>query len=265
MSVFHGAEQIVLRGQTTQHRIRQSPSVRGINIAEGRLIGVGLHGNAREHFIHVDSHEADAEGFVLHGPVDRNGDDDLLPGFVRTIQRNFRLRKRCVVKGIIVNVVLCPQRGVNQSFGIDKGEFIQREELLHTPLIRRQPLHAAQILLIHQINGDVDGVNSLPQVFLHDLFPASCQFVQIEEADRVDRLFGALLCAVSHPNRPGYHQQHKNEAPCDDGYGRAVSETVLHSSHTSCAIFEPAPVPSVPRQNARSPERGAAGKSNSPG
>ena len=93
----HGLQQVILHRLAPQHGVAQGDAVPGVNIAEGGPSFLSVHGNAGEHFLHVDLHEAGHQLCVKKGKIRRNRNDDLFVGAVQIFHLDFRPLQRVVI------------------------------------------------------------------------------------------------------------------------------------------------------------------------
>ena len=190
--LLHSIQKIILHRQTAQDRIAKGHAILRIYIAEGRSVFICLHGNALQHFVHIDLHEADLKRFSVKGNFDRNGNDYLL---VRTVQIQngyFRLAEIFMIEAIFIDIILRSQRSIDFSVCIHKCEFFQLIQLFHPALVSLQMGRIADILLRHQADRHLHILDVLPEVIFNDLLPPSGQLVQIKKAD----LPHCLLCIL---------------------------------------------------------------------
>ena len=209
----HGLQQIVLHRQAAQHRVAQGHARIGINVAEGGAVRLRLHGDARQHLLHIDLHEADHQLLPFQGQmVHRHGDDHLFLLAVQVQDGYLRPRDRAVIKGIFVNIRQRALGGIDQAIGIHKGQLVQMIDLLHLGLEGLQMGNVAQILRLHQGDGHVDVCDLGLQVAFHHLLPPPGQFIQVQQADGSHGSLRIPAPALAHPDRAQHQDQHHDHA-----------------------------------------------------
>ena len=147
-------QKVVLNRKTAENGIAQGNSVGGVDICEGGAALLRLHGNAGEHILHVDLHEADRQLFALkRDMIHRQGDDDRFIRLIQVFDRNIGTLQRAVIKSVFVDIGLSAERGIDQPVLVDEGKLLQGEQPLHFSLICLKMLHVAQVFLCHQLEG----------------------------------------------------------------------------------------------------------------
>ena len=149
---------------------------------------------------------------------------------------DLRLRERPKVKAVFINIALGSGRGINQAIRIHEGKLVQMIEPLHACLIRLQMRLVGEILCRQQINGHADRLNLFPEVILHDLFPASRQLVEIQQAHRTDGFLRIASGTGAHPHRSG-HQNDCEDQTADDRYCCGIIlSSLLHQGFTPSSL-----------------------------
>ena len=128
-------QKVILHREAAQHGIAQCNAVAGIDVAEGGAALLGLHGYAREHFLHGDLHKAGLQCLSLVRKLGGHDNNHLFLGAVQVRQVDFRSGQIKEIKRIFPDVVLCADGSIDEAVGIHKGKLLQVEELLHTGLI----------------------------------------------------------------------------------------------------------------------------------
>ena len=181
-----GFQKIVLRRKSAQHGVAERDAVGGIDVAEGRSRILGFHGYALQHDIHIELHEACDQLFPVNEelPVpDRYDDDDLFIRGIHALDRYFRFGDGLRIKGVVVDLFPDALVGcIDQSVRIHEGEAVQAEELFHIPLVGAHVIQVAHVLVGYHADSYIDDADIVVQVVGDDLFPAPCQFVQVQKA-----------------------------------------------------------------------------------
>ena len=142
-----------------------------------------------------------------------------------------------VVEGIFVDVCLRAQRGIDQAIGINESKLVQCIEPFHAGLISLQVFCVAQVVLIHEIDGDAHLLNVALQVVFYHLLPAACQFVKIQKADRAYGFLRAPSRISPHPDRSADQNDCHNKAASYGDPCRAVFSESVQSMRLLSLLF----------------------------
>lgn len=128
-------------------------------------------------------------------------------------------------------------RCVNKPVLIHEGKTFQAEKLLYLPLVRAQMIQIAQIVLIHQAEGNLNGVYAVVQVILNDLLPTACQLLQIQQADGTRRFGSVPVRDPAHHERAADQDGSKDDDAAND-YRRqtAFSAFVFMVAFSLCFV-----------------------------
>ena len=177
---FHRLQQIGIGRQTAQYHIRQRDSGFCINVTKRGFVAIGLQGNAFQHTLHVDFHEASNQRLpVKREFFQRNGDDYAFVFAFDILYGNLRTCESPVIKLVGINIILQPLGRINQPVAVHKGKLFQSVQLFHPALERLQMVYVLQIVRLKQTRCHLKIINRLFEIGRNDLFPPPCQFVKI--------------------------------------------------------------------------------------
>ena len=177
---FHRLQQIGIFRQAAQYHIRQRDSVFCINVTKRGFVVISLQGNAFQHTLHVNFHEACYQRLpVKREFFQRNCDDDAFVFGFDILYGNLRACERPVIKPVGVNIVLHSLGRINQPVAVHKGKLFQPVQLFHPALERLQMVNVLQIVRFKQTRCYLKIINRLFDIGSNNLFPPPCQFVKI--------------------------------------------------------------------------------------
>ena len=142
--------------------------------------------------------------------------------------RDLRFGERPIVNAVFINVALGPGRGIDQAVRIHKSKLVQMIELFYARLICLQMRLVGEVLCGQQVNGHADRLNLISEIILHDLFPASRQLIQIQQAYRTDGILRVASGTGTHPHRSGNQNDRENQTADDRNGCCKILSSITH-------------------------------------
>ena len=144
--------------------------------------------------------------------IKRNSDNDFLIRRRQIQDGDLRTGDGLIVELIIIDIGLVALGGIDQSVSVDKSEFFQGVDTLHSCLIGLQMLRILQVFFGHQFERYLQIIDAVPEVLFHDLFASVSKFVQEHAADRMDSIFGVSSGPTSQQDDSADQQDQKNDS-----------------------------------------------------
>ena len=196
-----------------------------------------MHGNAFQHFIHVDFGKAGDKLYaVIINPLQRHRKADLFVCAVRVGDADLSLCEGGVIKAGAVLIPEWAGGGIKPAVCLHEGKLLHMKKLLDAGLIGLEMLGIAQVISRHQVDSHVDIIDALPEIGSNHLLPSAGQLVEIKKADGTHGGIRVIFRLEGHP----YGAEHKNDQhqkPPDNRYGKGVFSFRPHTANASaCSL-----------------------------
>ena len=203
-----------------------------------------MHRNAGQHLVHTDFLKTCDQFLVSEFQIDRLGDNDCLVLLFQVFDRYFSSFDRMEIEAVLIDIISQAHGRMDHAVLIHESELLQMEVFFHLGLILLQMLFVLQITRFDHFERDIHILDPPFQVVRNDLFPAACQLIQIQVADRFDGCLRTLLRSLSHPNRPQHEDQHDQQHPAERDQRAVFSQALcclilIHDSTHVTLILQP--------------------------